>query len=86
VAQGAQDFVTNQEYVAAGIELEQNSPDEITAMVAEMIDRIEGRTIGTDSDRALQERMRAHIARSVRFRDWQFEASPSFLRKHQSLL
>lgn len=86
VAQGAQDFVTNQEYVAAGIELEQNSPGEIANMLVEMIDRIEGKTIVTAGDTALQERMRAYIARSVRFRDWQFEVSLSFLRKHQSLL
>jgi putative glycosyltransferase (TIGR04372 family) len=83
---GAQEFTVTADFTTAGITLEENPPDEIKAAVEEMLDLLEGKPVAGAADRERQQRMKAHIRRAWRFRDWQFEMSPYYLRKYQALL
>jgi putative glycosyltransferase (TIGR04372 family) len=82
----AEEFTVSRQFAEAGITLEENSADEIEAAVEEMLDRLEGKDRTTAADRERQDRMRAHIRRARRYRDWQFEVSPAYLRKYEALL
>ena len=82
---GAQDFATTPEFEAAGIELEENSSDEIMAAVLEMIDRLEGKP-EAPSDAELRTRMKTIIGRLPRYADWQFDVAATYLAKYRSLL
>jgi putative glycosyltransferase (TIGR04372 family) len=86
LAENAQEYNVSSAFSDAGITLEENTPDEIAAAVIQMLDRLEGRELPTDHDRVLQEKMRAHIARSRRYRDWQFEVGADYLRRYEALL
>ncbi len=56
VDSGFDSFLVMQEYMEAGIELLENSPEEILGMAQEMNARIDGTWVVTDDDEALQER------------------------------
>jgi putative glycosyltransferase (TIGR04372 family) len=86
VALGAQEFTVTKDFVAAGIALEEQSPDEITEAVTEMLDRLEGTHVPDAADQARRERIRAHIRNSPRYRDWQFDVPAAYLRKYDALL
>jgi putative glycosyltransferase (TIGR04372 family) len=82
----AHEFTVTADFANAGIALEENTPDEIAAAVNEMLDRLDGKAAVDAADRDRQARMQAHIRLASRYRDWQFEVSPYYLRKYEALL
>jgi putative glycosyltransferase (TIGR04372 family) len=82
----AHEFTVTADFTNAGIALEENTPDEIAAAVNEMLDRLDGKAAVDAADRDRQERIQAHIRKASRYGDWQFEVSPYYLRKYETLL
>lgn len=73
-------------YRDAGIEAEENSAEDICDLVAEMLDRLQGKFVETDEDRELQQRYMSlfrpgHYAYAAASR-----VGAAFLRKYQYLL
>lgn len=73
-------------YRDAGIEVEENSAEDIRDLVAEMLDRLEGKFVETDEDGRLQQRYRSlfrprHYAYGAASR-----VGTAFLRKYKHLL
>ncbi len=86
IAEGVQEFTVTSDFAKAGIALEENSADELKAAVIEMLDRIEGAFV-PDADAVRRAALaKAHIGKSPRYRDWQFELPASYLQKYESLL
>jgi putative glycosyltransferase (TIGR04372 family) len=83
---GAEEFTVSSQFAEAGITLEENAPEEIAAAVGEMLDRLEGKAAADAADEARQQRMRAYIRQASRYREWQFDVSPAYLRKYETLL
>lgn len=81
---GVDRFRRTAEFESAGIELVGNTADEITALVLEMDDRLNGRWIATQEDEELQRRLWQQLRSS--------ETKPAvrmgaeFLRQHRALL
>jgi len=73
-------------YQDAGVEVEENSAEDIRDLVAEMLDRLDGKFVETDEDRKLQQRYRSlfrpgHYAYGAASR-----VGAAFLRKYRHLL
>jgi hypothetical protein len=73
-------------YGDAGIVVEENSAEDIRDLVAEMLDRLEGRFVESDEDRKLQRRYMSLF----RPGDYAYAAASrvgaAFLRKYKNLL
>lgn len=83
---GADQFYLSEEYEALGIELVENTSEEIRALAVEMDERLNGTWRETEEDKILQERfrelLRAQCARNVRIPP----IGTEFLRQNRRLL
>jgi putative glycosyltransferase (TIGR04372 family) len=83
---GAQNFTLTEEFHAAGITLVENTPDEITGAVIELLDLLQDRWAPDPDGAALRERARVHFKTLPLFADWQPELSEHFLKKYRALI
>lgn len=86
VASGYEAFLRAEQYEAAGVELEQNTPEDILGMVREMNARVDGDWTPGPDDEELQRRFwdcfpEGHVARGCPAR-----IPSDFLRRHKELL
>jgi putative glycosyltransferase (TIGR04372 family) len=82
----ALDFRYARMYAAAGIEVVENAADEIAALVAEMLDRIEGRHTPAPGDDELQRRFMALLRPGHYGHGAASRLGAAFLRKYAHLL
>jgi putative glycosyltransferase (TIGR04372 family) len=79
-------FLTSQEYERAGLEVVENSADEILALCREMDERLDGRWNETDEDRELQARYRGLMPRDHHSVGFPSRIGAQFLRDTRELL
>jgi putative glycosyltransferase (TIGR04372 family) len=82
----AHDFRYASLYADAGLEVIDNAPDEIAALVAEMLDRIEGRHVPVPGDEELQRRFMALLRPGHYGHGAASRLGAAFLRKYAQLL
>lgn len=85
-ASGAGRFQKAEEYQQAGIEVLENSPEEIIAAVTEMDERLKGAWKTTEEDEALQRRFWALLKDSRLHGVIRGRVGAEFLRQHRTLL
>ncbi len=73
-------------YQDAGIEIEENSAEDVLALAREMYDRVEGQTVYDDSDGALQQRFHALLRPGNYGYGATSRVGAAFLRKYERLL
>jgi hypothetical protein len=73
-------------YQEAGVDLIDNSPDEIRDLAIEMLDRIEGKTVYTPEDQVLQQRFKSMFRPGHYSCGAISRAGRDFLRKYSFLL
>lgn len=83
---GIGDFHTTREYVAAGIEVIENTPEEIMALAVEMNTRLDGTWISHDEDEELQNRFRAIYISHHSGSGFASRVGTVFLRRNRELL
>lgn len=79
-------FLESREYERAGLEVVENSADEILALCREMDDRLDGRWTETDEDRELQARYRAVMPAGHHSKAFPSRIGAHFLRENRELL
>lgn len=72
-------------YESAGIRVDENSPEDIVALVAEMLDRLDGRFSESADDRQLRERFNALLRPGHYSYGSATGLATSFLRNHRAL-
>jgi len=86
ITSGIQDFVRTEEYTNAGIEVVENSPDEILALAKEMNARIDNVWVATEEDRELQQRYRSLFQPGHFSYGFLSRIGTEFLRQNSELL
>ena len=79
-------FSRGEEYEERGIDVIENSPEEITALVLEMDDRLNGTWQGEDEDEELQRRFWSVFPASEEDRPYLPRIGAEFLRRNRGLL
>ncbi len=77
-------FYTKQ-YQEAGIQVHENEPEEITDLVTEMLDRLDGNYVEVEADRLLHERYMAFLKPGHYSYGAASRIGLAFLRRHQAL-
>jgi len=75
-----------EQYARAGLELIENTPEEILSLVKEMNQRLDGQWVTTDADDELQQRYRALIAPGSYCYGFPSRVGAEFLRQNHELL
>lgn len=83
---GADNWQYTQDYVKAGVEVVQNTPEEILAVVQEMIDRLDGAWRTTEQEEDLRRSFRAIFPAGHPCRDHPARIGTTFLRENAELL
>lgn len=86
LAGGADKWRHTQDYRQAGIEVVENTSEEILALTREMNERLDGRWITTDEDEELQERFRAVFPSEHPCYGFPSRIGAEFLRQNRELL
>jgi putative glycosyltransferase (TIGR04372 family) len=79
-------FLTSQDYEEMGIEVVNNTPEEIRDLVLEMVGRINGDWNETSRDNSLQERFWSHFRPSSLNKVFRSRIGTTFLRTNEELL
>ena len=79
-------FHATEDYEKAGIEVIENTADEIAALVMEMDDRLHGRWVASDEDRVLQQQFWSLFKGSDLHGVIRSSIGATFLREHVALL
>ena len=79
-------YVNTSDYDMAGIEVIENTPQEIEDVTIEMYLRVEGQWQQTSEDDRLQERFRALIPEENRIKGYVSRIGTAFLRNNQDML
>ena len=79
-------FNSTAQYERAGLEIVENTPEEIVDAVTEMWERLEGTWTPAPEDEALQARFRSLFASSPHHGEFKARIGARFLRRHQNLL
>jgi putative glycosyltransferase (TIGR04372 family) len=79
-------YLEAEQYEAAGIDVIQNSPEEITELAVEMDERLTGTYMATEEDEGLQKRFWALFRPSDLNKAFNARIGTDFLRKNQNLL
>jgi putative glycosyltransferase (TIGR04372 family) len=83
---GAHLFTLSMQYVSAGVESVDNTPDEICAVVDEMERRLSGTWVSDPEEEILQNRFRTMWPQRTKGRPLQARIGTEFLRQHPELL
>lgn len=86
VAGGMDRFFYTQMYEQAGVQVVENSPNEILAVVKELNERLDGTWMTTDEDEELQQRYRAIFQPGTRVYGFPSRVGAEFLRQNRELL
>ncbi len=86
MAVGADRWFWSQQYTAAGLEVVENTPEEILALAKEMNERLDDSWVSTEEDEELQQRYRALIPPGHRCYGFPSRVGAEFLRKNRELL
>lgn len=83
---GADNWGSIESFTEAGLEVIENSSDEILALALEMNGRLDGTWVTTDEDEELQERCRAIFPSGHRCHNYPSRMGSSFLRQNRELI
>lgn len=83
---GARDFLRTEQYDALGVEVVENTPGEITAMVVEMEERLNGSWQTSEEDEELQRRFWSFFDLNDQFEKRLLRVGACFLRENQEML
>jgi len=83
---GADWWLKGEMFVQAGIEIIENSADEILALTKEMNERLDGACIGNDEDEELQRQFRSLFSSGHRCYGFPSRIGAEFLRQNRELL
>lgn len=83
---GADRWFWSQQYAAAGLEVVENTPEEILGLAKELNEALDGTWVPTEEDGELQQRYRALIPPGRRCYGFPSRVGTEFLRKNRELL
>ena len=86
IAAGADKWYQTQQYKEAGIEIVENTPDEILGLVKEINARLDGKWVIKEEDEALQRRYRSLFPSDSRCSNFPSRIGAEFLRFNRELL